>query len=352
MDSSLTRWLFPVVDNHPFHAAHWVKSYRLGHLQIVETAGKEHETLTKLIVQLALRGPFNLIAGDEWLPDRDTLTRSVRRYTVRVTEILDNPRLRRPMTCLQLLDLLMAADQGNRPTLITNFLHHFYNAYITQFSQPDSIIPNLYNPQSLNRYSYVLGNPIRYNDPTGHMCSDPEDPTPSCDGSSLQSTKVGNKVVRGSGLNAGKPKTKKPKGGGGGDKPLLAQNQNPNSGGNGGDGGQPLLMPTPSLNLPPSPFDGCEWTDCILSIISTAASGAVWVFEGVPEISGPAFVVDLGVTYVAYNRTNKDYHQGKISQERQWVLNGTGIAGVLPIPFFGFAFSVVNMMATFSGAPP
>jgi hypothetical protein len=32
------------------------------------------------------------------------------------------------MTCLQLLDLLMEADQGNRPTLITNFLHHFYNA--------------------------------------------------------------------------------------------------------------------------------------------------------------------------------------------------------------------------------
>jgi len=50
--------------------------------------------------------------------------------------------------------------------------------------QPDSIIPNLYNPQNLNRYSYVRNNPIRYNDPTGHFCSDPEDLwSPGCDGS-------------------------------------------------------------------------------------------------------------------------------------------------------------------------
>ena len=110
------------------YTAHWLEPYRLGHLLLVETIGKERERVAEAIVQLALRGPFNLIAGDEWLPDRDTLTRSVRRHTVRVTETLDNPRLRRPGTCLQFLDLLMEADQGNRPTLITNFLHHFYNA--------------------------------------------------------------------------------------------------------------------------------------------------------------------------------------------------------------------------------
>lgn len=126
--SIILQSLQKVEDISSAYTAHWLEPYRLGHLLLVETIGKKHDRITEAIVQLALQGPFNLIAGDEWLPDRDTLTRAVRRYTVRVTETLDNPRLRRPMTCLQLLDLLMEADKGNRPTLITNFLHHFYNA--------------------------------------------------------------------------------------------------------------------------------------------------------------------------------------------------------------------------------
>jgi len=121
------QWSLPVRGNHSFRA-HWVSKYRLGHLQIVETLGKERQTITELIVQLALRGPYNLIAGDEWLPDRDTLYRSVRRYTLKVEETLDHPSLVRPMTCLQLLDLLIEADKQNKPTLILNFFHHFYNA--------------------------------------------------------------------------------------------------------------------------------------------------------------------------------------------------------------------------------
>ena len=41
-----------------------------------------------------------------------------------------------------------------------------YNTH--QFTSPDSIIPDHYNPQSWNRYSYAYNNPIRYTDPTGH----------------------------------------------------------------------------------------------------------------------------------------------------------------------------------------
>jgi len=54
--------------------------------------------------------------------------------------------------------------------------------YLNQFTQPDTIVSNPYNPQAWNRYAYVLNNPIRYNDPTGHVCSDPEDENGGCEG--------------------------------------------------------------------------------------------------------------------------------------------------------------------------
>jgi hypothetical protein len=45
--------------------------------------------------------------------------------------------------------------------------------YINRFLSADTIVPGYANPQSLNRYSYVLNNPLRYTDPTGHrVCED------------------------------------------------------------------------------------------------------------------------------------------------------------------------------------
>jgi hypothetical protein len=38
--------------------------------------------------------------------------------------------------------------------------------------QPDTLIPDAYNPQSYNRYMYAFGNPVNTTDPTGH---DPKD---------------------------------------------------------------------------------------------------------------------------------------------------------------------------------
>lgn len=37
-----------------------------------------------------------------------------------------------------------------------------------RFIQPDSIIPDPYNPQDWDRYSYVRNNPVNRTDPTGH----------------------------------------------------------------------------------------------------------------------------------------------------------------------------------------
>jgi len=45
----------------------------------------------------------------------------------------------------------------------------WYNPYINRWIQPDTIIPDPANPQSLNRFSYVLENPLRYSDPTGYF---------------------------------------------------------------------------------------------------------------------------------------------------------------------------------------
>ncbi|HET8924788.1 MAG TPA: FG-GAP-like repeat-containing protein [Candidatus Acidoferrum sp.] len=44
----------------------------------------------------------------------------------------------------------------------------YYDATLGRFISADSIVPDPMNPQSLNRYSYVLNNPVSFNDPTGH----------------------------------------------------------------------------------------------------------------------------------------------------------------------------------------
>ncbi len=57
---------------------------------------------------------------------------------------------------------------------------YFYNArwydpVLGRFVQPDTIVPEPGNPQSLNRYAYVYNNPLRYTDPSGRR------PTSGCE---------------------------------------------------------------------------------------------------------------------------------------------------------------------------
>ena len=44
----------------------------------------------------------------------------------------------------------------------------YYDPELGRFIQPDDRIPDFSNPQSYNRYSYCLNNPLRYTDPDGH----------------------------------------------------------------------------------------------------------------------------------------------------------------------------------------
>jgi RHS repeat-associated protein len=53
-----------------------------------------------------------------------------------------------------------------------------YEAWSGLWLQADTIIPDPKNPQSLNRYSYVLGNPTRSVDPTGRAPEDPRSSSP------------------------------------------------------------------------------------------------------------------------------------------------------------------------------
>jgi hypothetical protein len=56
------------------------------------------------------------------------------------------------------------------PNFRSSELPHFpyYASTMGRFLKPDNIIPNAANPQSWNLYSYVNGNPVNFNDPSGH----------------------------------------------------------------------------------------------------------------------------------------------------------------------------------------
>ncbi|MDQ3005568.1 MAG: RHS repeat-associated core domain-containing protein [Chloroflexota bacterium] len=61
---------------------------------------------------------------------------------------------------------------------------YFYNARwydpaLGRFAQADTIIPSAYDSQSYDRFAYVFNNPIKYNDPSGHIGCD-EDVNGKC----------------------------------------------------------------------------------------------------------------------------------------------------------------------------
>ena len=48
----------------------------------------------------------------------------------------------------------------------------YYDAWLGRFISADTIVPDPSDPQSFNRYTYTLNNPLRYTDPTGHYTFD------------------------------------------------------------------------------------------------------------------------------------------------------------------------------------
>ncbi|MCB8989634.1 MAG: hypothetical protein H6665_03365, partial [Ardenticatenaceae bacterium] len=44
----------------------------------------------------------------------------------------------------------------------------YYVPTLNRFASADTIVPDPSNPQSFNRYSYTINNPLKYTDPSGH----------------------------------------------------------------------------------------------------------------------------------------------------------------------------------------
>src|ERR1043165_7889347 len=126
MNNSSQNWFLPKQNNHPV-GVHWVRPAPFGQLLLLDTNGKAEESITELITQWVLRESFYVIAGSNCIPDYDDLQYSVSHYTNDCNEALDHMILTRARTCFQLLDLLKEADKQNKPVLILDFLHHFYN---------------------------------------------------------------------------------------------------------------------------------------------------------------------------------------------------------------------------------
>lgn len=63
---------------------------------------------------------------------------------------------------------LFTGQEKDQETSLMYYGARYYSPFLRRFTQPDTIIQNVYDPQSLNRYSYVRNNPLKYTDPEGH----------------------------------------------------------------------------------------------------------------------------------------------------------------------------------------
>jgi len=66
-------------------------------------------------------------------------------------------------------DFTFTGQRAERGFGLMDYKARYYNPRLGRFISADSIVPEPGNPQSLNRYSYVLNRPLQGGDPTGHQ---------------------------------------------------------------------------------------------------------------------------------------------------------------------------------------
>jgi RHS repeat-associated protein len=73
-------------------------------------------------------------------------------------------------------DYTFTGQKNDASTDLMFYGARYYDTSLGRFTQPDTIVPSPLNPQSLNRFSYVYNNPIRFMDPSGHVPTCEDDP--------------------------------------------------------------------------------------------------------------------------------------------------------------------------------
>jgi RHS repeat-associated protein len=66
------------------------------------------------------------------------------------------------------MDRLYTGQRFDATTGLYYYNARYYDPTIARFISPDTIVAGAGDPQAWNRYAYVLGNPLRYTDPSGH----------------------------------------------------------------------------------------------------------------------------------------------------------------------------------------
>jgi len=56
----------------------------------------------------------------------------------------------------------------------------WYDPQLARWLSADTLVPDPATPQALNRYSFVVGNPLRFTDPSGHGACSGDDYDPAC----------------------------------------------------------------------------------------------------------------------------------------------------------------------------
>ncbi len=75
----------------------------------------------------------------------------------------------RDHTGTDVTDYKFTDQEKDTETGLYNYDARMYDPVIGRFISADSIIPDYYDPQNLNRYAYCRNNPLKYVDPNGHV---------------------------------------------------------------------------------------------------------------------------------------------------------------------------------------